>query len=537
MRLKQLYPIFFFLLIVAFGCDKKDTSKTISGKIVGASGQRPAAADVHLSTLEGYYSDAIVSKPVAEDGSYSISVDEPGLYRVWATATNHRAVGAPVIIEDDDSHITVNLQMALHDYKNAFDEIMVIGSWNGYSRKKAGVMQRQDDGTFVFETEADSDTVGYQLIGLVESGRSMNGTHSDFFEYDGGGDYRSMLVNSGEKVRIVFEPTKLPDPSRENEFEITYDDNHRYLAELIEIDQRIERAREQHESNAFNSLINDLTDRMQNAENKWVRQYAAMQLARSYFYDVKLDSETYSKILDTVPVTSPLWTLAIEPTALGVTLEDPALANAMLENMYQQNPDKTIQAKALANLVLLEQLQGNATEYKFLYTELKNKYEDVSAISYKLQTLDPDNKTAVGKEVPDFEVKLMSSNRTVSDESLRGQYYLIDFWATWCKPCVREMPNLHAAYEEYKNHGFAILSLSLDTKPEDVTQFRQNDWEMPWLHVYLEEGWRSEMVQTFNVSGIPSPFLVSPEGRIVASHMMLRGEFLNKTLARVMGTN
>lgn len=553
MRCKQLYPVLFCFLMV-FGCTEEKASQNgfvISGKIVGANGQRPAAAHVHWSTLEGDYSDAIVSKPVAEDGSYSVAVEEPGLYRVWATATDHQAAGAPVIIEPDDSHITVNLQMALHEYKDAFDEITVIGSWDSYSRKRAGVMQRQADGTFIFETEVDADTVGYQLIGLVESGRSMNGTQSDFYEYDGGGDYRSMLVPSGNKVRVVFDPAQLPEPEGKNELRVVYDDAHQYLAEMIAIDRKADQALEQHEqekeakgngvattpSEALLSLVSYLTEHMQNAENRWVRQYAAMQLARSYYYEVRLDAATYSQILDTVPVTSPLWSLAVDPTALGLAVQNPELANSLLEDIHGDNPDRTTQAKALANQVLLAQLQGDQEKYKSLYAELESKYQDVSAIRYKLQTLDPESETAVGKPVPDFEVTLMSSNRTVSDESLRGQYYFIDFWATWCDPCIREMPNLHQAYQEYKNHGFTILSLSLDNKPKDVIEFRRTEWEMPWLHAFLEDGWRSETVRSFNVSGIPSPFLVSPDGRIVASHMMLRGEYLDKTLARVMGTN
>lgn len=552
MKSKHAY---IFLLIVALGCSQKEAAQpdgyVISGKVVGANGQTPDVADVHLSTLDGSYTKPLISTRV-EDGDYSLTVEEPGMYRLWATATDHKIASAPVIIESGDSPIEVDFKLAMHDYKDTFDDIKVIGSWNGYSRASAGVMQPQDDGTFVFETEVTSDTVAYQLIGLVEGSRSMNGTQSDFFEYDGGGDYRSALVNPDDKVRIVFDPALLPRPPRDNEAHIAYDSHHQYLSEFIEIDQIADRAveadkkqKEQakakglaaRQSDAFNTLIEDLSDRMQNAENKLVRQYAAMRLAESYYYDVKLDSETYSEILDTVPVTSPLWSLAIDPTALGVALYDQDLADTMLENIYRQNSDKTIQAKALANLAFMAQLRGDQAEYKTLYAELENKYQDVSAIRYQLETLNPDNNTAVGKAVPDFEVQLMSANRSVSNESLRGQYYLIDFWATWCGPCVREMPNLHQAYQEYKNHGLTILSLSLDSKPEDVIQFRKTEWDMPWLHAFLKDGWKSDMVQTFNVSGIPSPFLVSPEGRIVASHMMLRGGYLHKTLARVMSTN
>ncbi|MFQ6116472.1 MAG: TlpA family protein disulfide reductase, partial [bacterium] len=146
---------------------------------------------------------------------------------------------------------------------------------------------------------------------------------------------------------------------------------------------------------------------------------------------------------------------------------------------------------------------------------------------------------AWGKPVPDFEVKLLNSDKTISNKSLLGKFYLIDFWATWCGPCRREMPHLHEAYEEYKNNNFTILSLSLDSKPEDVQSFRKKGWEMPWLHAFIADGWKSEIVEDFvvNLTGIPSPFLISPDGRILATHDALRGEYLERTLEKYLGSN
>lgn len=142
----------------------------------------------------------------------------------------------------------------------------------------------------------------------------------------------------------------------------------------------------------------------------------------------------------------------------------------------------------------------------------------------------------VGDSVPAFEVRaLADSTVTYSDESLRGQTVLLDFWATWCAPCIAELPDLHDAYESYSDDGFTILSLSFDGSPQEVVAFREDEWAMPWLHAFVEGGFRSDVAEAFDVIGIPKPVLVGPDGTILATGSDLRGEKLAETLADVLG--
>jgi hypothetical protein len=102
------------------------------------------------------------------------------------------------------------------------------------------------------------------------------------------------------------------------------------------------------------------------------------------------------------------------------------------------------------------------------------------------------------------------------------------------------MPNLHKAYEKFKDKNFAILSLSFDPKPEDIAKFRSEKWKMPWLHTFVEGGFASDLAKAFQVMGIPKPILVDGNtNTILATEMDLRGERLEKTLASVLkdGTN
>ena len=141
----------------------------------------------------------------------------------------------------------------------------------------------------------------------------------------------------------------------------------------------------------------------------------------------------------------------------------------------------------------------------------------------------------IGEEVPAFSVVSMDdSAKTISNVSMKGKYYLMDFWATWCGPCVVEMPNLQKAYETFKGDGFTILSLSLDRTKEEVVKFREMKRKMPWLNVFLGADSQNRILRDFDVMTIPSPVLVDSTGKNLATSVQLRGDQMTKTLDKYL---
>jgi hypothetical protein len=97
------------------------------------------------------------------------------------------------------------------------------------------------------------------------------------------------------------------------------------------------------------------------------------------------------------------------------------------------------------------------------------------------------------------------------------------------------MPELHRAWEAYRDRGLAILSVSFDIRRRDVAAYRKDKWPMPWLHAFAEEGMGGKESAVFGIWGIPKPVLIGPDGTIIAQESELRGGKLHQVLARTLG--
>lgn len=139
-------------------------------------------------------------------------------------------------------------------------------------------------------------------------------------------------------------------------------------------------------------------------------------------------------------------------------------------------------------------------------------------------------------DLPGKEMKIEGA--TVGGEAFdwkayRGKVVLIDYWATWCGPCIQELPNVKESYEKYHDKGFEVVGISLDSDPARLQRFLA-EHEIPWACLFEEgAGWDHPMAKYYGVMGIPATMLLDRDGKVVS--MGIRGGELGRQLASLLG--
>ncbi len=214
------------------------------------------------------------------------------------------------------------------------------------------------------------------------------------------------------------------------------------------------------------------------------------------------------------------------------------------ETMIAQYSDKVAQkirenTGSFASIMAIQQLrpENYMDVYKALDQGLQQKYpnsDEIKSFHAMVQQTQMmvarAEATKVGNEAPEL-ILPTPDNKELALSSLRGKVVLIDFWASWCGPCRKEMPNVKLVYQKYKDKGFEIYGVSLDKDRNAWLEAIEKDG-LKWPQVSDLKFWQSEAAQTYAVQSIPHTVLIGKDGKILASG--LRGAELESKLAEVL---
>jgi thiol-disulfide isomerase/thioredoxin len=556
------------VMLVAFACapppssDESDESRsrvrgrvTIRGVIQAADGRAPKLAHAALrwSVFEDPEARTLVE--AAADGSFSLEAPAGEAVFLMFGGVDQRPFGKLWAFFDEgegNAELDARLAPILASRELATVSIVRGTAEPGPGPPPTGEpMVRQPDGTFVWEGQADGPTFAYQ-VALPMGPRYMrcNGTMADRFERTGSGSYRSILDVAPGPLRVVFDPTAMVHDGAAAWPRFVWDDDHSHLTEMYDLDVAIMAARQRmaaarHDRmravKTFDGLESELeameeliTARLAEDRHPLVRAWAAMHLLehRSAF-SRPLPVRDLDLVLEQAPPDHPLWAARSQLIGrLALLLGD--RAEEVMQRFERESPARLVRAEALMSRAFPGEGHDPTTVRHDLVARLRQDYGDLGWVMDGLERtlqvygLAAREEVDPGMAVPDVTVVLLDGSR-IATSSLAGRYTLLNFWATWCAPCLEEMPELHEAQERFGLQDLDIISLSVDHDPAEVERWRAGEWRMPWRHA-MATGDNAAVLAALKVTSFPTNILIGPDGTVVATGSATVGDRLLETL-------
>lgn len=234
--------------------------------------------------------------------------------------------------------------------------------------------------------------------------------------------------------------------------------------------------------------------------------------------NIDYNSETWSQFIQFVP--------NAYHNSEGKTLED---AVDLLEELKARLTHP--KSKSMASWWLANYYHGQNDAEKLTQTAREmirlnaNEIHVNQALGY-LHELESLN---IGQEAPRYQAETLQGKSLSLPPT--DKVTILEFWATWCGPCMPEIPHLKNLRLRYSEGELQIIGISLDTNPEKLKQFIRDE-EMTWPQILQPDEWSGELAKLYSVNGIPRSYIIGRDGTIIAKD--LRGEELEEEIARLM---
>ena len=497
-----------------------------------------------------------------EDGQYAFALSEPGGYGLYVNGLHHQTLTMPFVVKE---YGAVNLDIRLPglQQKTEIDSLWVTSPSFGEDKR---LMQSVGQGVFTLTINSDSDTLAYQIFGatknILGSTNEIAGTQYDYVAFNDAGpfwdrksDYFSVINSSNGRFEITFESEN--ELNRDTTYQVQSTPS--YIARISDIhldanwrarligmhyrdilpgydtnnESELEQFRE-----AFQSYVDlikqPVFEQIEQENDSFVKQWLMMQ-----YFDELVPSEDDSllarQMLREIPVTSPYWSFEAWSNVGASNLifqiariaKADSLSDAYIDRAIALNEDPDVRSHFLYRAIGMADYAGDEERKWRYYTQLINEHGEGYHARQMRRQYSKTRLIQPGNAMPSFSfVSLRDSNAVLTDEMLKGKPYIMDFWGTWCGPCIQEIPHLEQAYDTYKQEGLEILSVAMMDDRAAIEQFWEERHVMPWLHTLVIREDDSKIREAFEITSFPRPVFVNSDGIIHATDESLRGDSL-----------
>lgn len=529
--------LLFAFIITAISCNS-NSKTTVSGQL---DLEIPANIKFSQVTVFKNAEKVLDLKLVTPD--FKMELDNNSFYTLSVSSPEHERLETILFTNSSDYDISVTLAKQLH---NAAQTPYMIGSFNGFNPQQAIALELVSENEYQTEVPTDSGEIRYQIMGVTPDLMPVVGTQQDTFGYFNESFFVSVIHSDEPTVKISFKPvvspaTKITQLTSSNidvqtianAYKVISQNRAKLTASYVQ--QYMSGA--QGLSIDWDSMIAGILEKLATSTNKTekailVNAYLDLLLVGS---TPEYNADIETAIFEMGPL-NPAW--SINQYAILAALDhtkNMEKKRDFVKEMSINHKDDNVRMSAIYGGFLLAEERADTSERRFYYDKLLAEFPTSNFVENINYQYNPANKVATGAQTPAFNVKSIDGKSTYDNALFAGKYVLLDFWATWCGPCIEEMDELHSVYADYKSDKFEILSLSFDDAPEKVKSFRKERFPMPWLHTFIEGGFENELSTRFEVTSIPRPILIDPKGKIVATGLQLRGANLRKTIDKFVG--
>lgn len=202
-------------------------------------------------------------------------------------------------------------------------------------------------------------------------------------------------------------------------------------------------------------------------------------------------------------------------------------AGIAIENFVKENPNSYVSPLAIFRH---NQVTGDYAKQETLFNTLSENIRNSAIGKYVAQQIGSNTAAGYGKPLANFSQADTTGNE-ISLAAFKGKYVLVDFWASWCRPCRMENPNVVRTYEKYKNKNFTVLGVSLDQDKQKWVSAIAED-NLNWTNLSDLKGWSNAVAAQFAIQSIPQNLLIDPAGNLIGKN--LRGSALEYRLMQVI---